>query len=97
VYLVGTAEGMTDVTQLTRTAGLGTAVAVKDATNVLGAAYHPAGLTIVLVRADATTTVQRNLVAGQFQLTDRLRELGTAGQGASPQPGSAASVVPTPT
>jgi hypothetical protein len=97
LYFVGTTEGMTDVTQLTRTAGLGTAVAVKDAANVLGAAYHPAGLTIVLVRADATTSVQRHLVAGQFQLTGRLRELGITGQGASPQPGSAASVVPTPT
>jgi hypothetical protein len=97
VYFVGTADGMTDVTQLTRTAGLGTAVAVKDATNVLGAAYHPAGLTIVLVHADATTTVHRNLVAGQFQLEDQLRQLGTKGRSASPQPGSAASVVPTPT
>ncbi len=97
VYFVGTADRMTDVTQLTRTAGLGTAVAVKDATNVLGAAYHPAGLTIVLVQADATTSVRRNLVAGQFQLEGRLRQLGTTGQGASPQPGSAASVVPTPT
>jgi hypothetical protein len=97
VYFVGTADRMTDVTQLTRTAGLGTAVAVKDATNVLGAAYHPAGLTIVLVQADATTSVRRHLVAGQFQLEDQLRQLGTAGQGASPQPGSAASVVPTPT
>ena len=97
VYFVGTASAMTDVTQLAQTAGLGTAVAVKDATNVLGAAYHPAGLTIVLVRADATTTVQRHLVAGQFQLQERLRELGTTGRSASPQPGSAASVVPTPT
>jgi hypothetical protein len=97
VYFVGTADGMTDVTALTRTAGLGTAVAVKDATDVLGAAYHPAGLTIVLVRADATTTIQRNLVAGQFQLEGRLRRLGITGQSASPEPGSAASVVPTPT
>jgi hypothetical protein len=97
VYFVGTAGGMTDVTQLTRTAGLGSAVAVKDATNVLGAAYHPAGLTIVLVQADATTSVRRHLVAGQFQLEDQLRQLGTTGRSASPQPGSAASVVPTPT
>jgi hypothetical protein len=97
VYFVGTAEGMTDVTQLTRTAGLGTAVPVKDATNVLGTAYRPVGLTIVLVRADATTSVQRHLVAGQFQLEAQLRRLGTIGQDASPQPGSAASVVPTPT
>ena len=97
VYFVGTADRMTDVTQLTRTAGLGTAVAVKDATNVLGTAYHPAGLTIVLVQADATTSVRRHLVAGQFRLEDQLRQLGTTGQGGSPQPGSAASVVPTPT
>jgi hypothetical protein len=97
VYFVGTADGMTDVTQLTRTAGLGTAVAVKDATNVLGAAYHPDGLTIVLVQADATTSVQRRLVAGRFQLEDQLRQLGSTGQGASPQPGPAALVVPTPT
>jgi hypothetical protein len=97
VYFVGRADGMTDVTQLTRTAGLGTAVAVKDAANVLGTAYRPAGLTIVLVQADATTVVHRNLVAGRFQLEDQLRALGTAGQSASPQPGSAASVAPTPT
>ncbi len=97
VYFVGTADRMTDVIQLTRTAGLGTAVAVKDAANVLGAAYHPAGLTIVLVQADATTSVQRHLVAGRFQLEDQLRQLGITGQGASPQPGSAAAVVPTPT
>jgi hypothetical protein len=97
VYFVGTTNVMADVTQLTRTAGRGAAVAVKDATNVLGSAYHPAGLTIVLVRADATTIVQRNLVAGQFQLEDQLRQLGTGDSSASPVPGSAASVVPTPT
>jgi len=96
VYFVGTTDGMTDVTELTRTAGQGTAVAVKDAADVLGAAYHPAGLTIVLVQADAATTVQRNLVAGHIQVEDQLRQLGT-GQSASPQPGSAASVAPTPT
>jgi hypothetical protein len=99
VYFVGTSGGMADVTRLARTAGQGTAVAVNDTTNVLGSAYHPAGPgpTIVLVRADATTTVQRNLVAGQFQLGNRLRELGTTSRGASPEPGSAASVMPTPT
>ena len=97
VYFVGTASAMTDVTQLAQTAGLGTAVAVKDATNVLGHAYHAAGLTIVLVRADATTTVHRNLVAGQFQLEDQIRQLGTTVRSASPKPGSAVSVVPAPT
>jgi hypothetical protein len=60
-------------------------------------AYHPAGLTIVLARADATTSVQRNLESGRFQLEDQLRQLGATAQGASPTPGSAVSVVPSPT
>jgi hypothetical protein len=97
VYFVGTANKMADVTQLTRIAGQGTAVAVKDAANVLGNAYHPAGLTIVLVRSDATTTVQRNLVAGRIQLEGQLRTLGTTAKGASPTPGSAVSAAPAPT
>jgi hypothetical protein len=97
VYFVGTTNKMADVTQLTRIAGQHTAVAVKDAANVLANAYHPAGLTIVLARADATTIVQRNLVADQFQLEDQLRTLGTTAKGASPTPGSAVSVVPAPT
>ncbi len=96
VYLVGTAGKMADVTQLARTAGA-SAVAVEDATNVLVTAYRPAGLTIVLAKADATTSVQRNLESGQFQLEDRLRQLGATAQGASPTPGSAVSVMPTPT
>jgi hypothetical protein len=97
VYFVGTTNKMADVTELTRIAGQGTAVAVKDATNVLGAAYHPAGLTIVLVRSDATTTVQRKLVAGRFRLEEQLRTLGTTPESASPTPGSAVSVAPAPT
>jgi hypothetical protein len=97
VYFVGTTTKMADVTELTRIAGQHTAVAVKDAANVLGNAYHPAGLTIVLARADATTTVQRHLVADRFQLEDQLRKLGTTAKGASPTPGSAVSVAPAPT
>ena len=95
VYFVGTANAMTDVTQLARTDGRGTAVAIKDAENVLGSAYHPAGLTIVLVRADASTTVQRNLNSG-FQLEDQLRSLGSGARSVSPEPGSAASAIPSP-
>ena len=95
VFFVGTTNAMADVTQLARTDGQGTAVAVKDAGNVLGSAYHPAGLTIVLVRADASTTVHRNLNPG-FQLEDQLRTLGAGARSAAPEPGSAASVIPTP-
>jgi hypothetical protein len=96
VYLVGTTGKMADVTRLARSAGPA-AVAVEDAANLLVAAYHPAGLTIVLAKADATTSVRRNLEPGRFQLEDQLRQLGATAQGASPTPGSAVSVLPTPT
>ena len=95
VYFVGTANAMTDVTQLARRYGQGRAVAVKDAENVLGSAYHPAGLTIVLVRADASTTVQRNLNPG-FHLEDQLRALDPRAGSAGPEPGRPASAIPTP-
>jgi hypothetical protein len=95
VFFVGTTNALADVTQLARTDGQGTAVAVKDGKNVLGSAYRPAGLTIVLVRADASTTVQRNLNPG-FQLEDQLRTLGSGAGSVSPEPGSAASVIPSP-
>ena len=90
VYFVGSPDVAADVTRLARTAGQGTAVAVTDAGNVLGAAYHPAGLTVILVRADASTTVQRNLAAG-FQLGDQLRALSNGARNAARVPGSAAS------
>jgi hypothetical protein len=96
VYLVGTTGKMADVNKLARTAGPA-AVAVEDAGNVLVTAYRPAGLTIVLAKADATTSVQRNLESGRFQLEDQLRQLGATARGASPTPGSAVSVLPTPT
>jgi len=96
VYFVGTPSAMPDVNTLARTAGQGTAVAVKDAENVLGSAYHHAGLTIVLVRADASATVHWN-VTGGFQLEDQLRMLGAGASSASPEPGPATSASPTST
>lgn len=82
VYFVGTAAVMAEVTRLVRTAGKGRAVAVQDGQNVLGTTYQPDGLTAVLVRADASTTVQKHLTPG-FQLGDQLRTLD-GGQSASP-------------
>jgi hypothetical protein len=96
VYLVGTTGTMAGVTKLARTAGPAV-VAAEDAGHALTAAYRPAGLTVVLARADRSTSVQRNLERSPIQLQDQLRELGTAARGASPTPGSAVSVLPTPT
>ena len=96
VYFVGTPSAMPDVNALARTAGQGTAVAAKDAENVLGSAYHHAGLTIVLVRADASATVHWNLTEG-FQLEDQLRMLGAGARSASPEPEPPTSASPTST
>jgi hypothetical protein len=52
---------------------------VYDADNLLGAAYHAAGLTLLLVYSDATALVRTNLPAG-FQLTSALRELTQPGR-----------------
>ncbi len=96
VFFVGTSNVMADVTHLAHTAGQG-AVAVEDAENVLGSAYRPHGLTIVLVKADTSTTVHRHLTEG-FPLGDhQLRMLGAGAKTASPARGPAASAVPTPT
>jgi hypothetical protein len=81
VFFVGTTDLMVDVTRLARTDGQGTAVAVNDTRDVLRTAYRPAGLTIVLVRADTSTTVQRNLTPG-FKLEAQLRALNSPGPGA---------------
>ncbi len=96
VYFVGTPSAMPDVNALARTAGQGTAVAVKDAANVLGSAYHHPGLTIVLVRADASATVNWNLTEG-FQLEDQLRMLGAGARSASPELERPTSASPTST
>jgi hypothetical protein len=96
VYFVGSPSAMPDVNALARTAGQGTAVAVKDAANVLGSAYHHPGLTIVLVRADASASVNWNLTEG-FQLEDQLRMLGAGARSASPELEPPTSASPTST
>ena len=70
---------MPQLAALTAQYGEGAALSVYDADNLLGAAYHPAALTILLVYSDATARVQTNLPAG-FQLTSALRELSQPGR-----------------
>lgn len=78
VYFVASGSAMPQLAGLTGQYGAGAAVAVYDTSNLLGAAYHPAGLTVLLVYSDATTQVRTNLPAG-FQLTSELRGLGQLG------------------
>ena len=79
LYFVASGSAMTQLNSLTTRYGEGAALAVYDAGNLLGAAYHPAGLAVLLVYSDATAVVRTNLPAG-FQLTSALRGLSQPGR-----------------
>jgi hypothetical protein len=78
LYFAASGAAMPQLATLTAQDGGGRAVAVYDIGNHLGAAYHPAGLTVLLVYSDATALVRADLPAG-FQLTSALRGLGRPG------------------
>lgn len=84
LYFAGTGAAIPQLPALTARYGDGAAVAAADEGGVLSDAYHPAGLTVLLVFKDATAEVVRNL-SGDFQLSADLRELTLAG--ASPGKG----------
>jgi len=79
LYFVASGSAMPQLAGLTSQYGQGAALAAYDTANVLGSAYHPAGLTVLLVYSDATAAVRTNLPAG-FQLTSELRELSNPGR-----------------
>jgi hypothetical protein len=74
LYFVASAGTAAELQDLTARYGQGAAVAVYDTANVLGTAYHPVGLTVLLVRGDATVDVRRGL-SPTFQLGPDLRQL----------------------
>ena len=77
VYFVG--SGVPSAQLMAETAAYGGgAVAADDADGVLTNAYHPAGLTVLLVFSDATAEVRKNL-AGNFQLGLTPGELNSPG------------------
>jgi hypothetical protein len=79
LYFVASGAEMSQLAGLTAQYGEGAALAVYDRDNLLGAAYHPTGLAVLLVYSDATALARTNLPAG-FQLTSALRELGRPGR-----------------
>ena len=70
--------------------GGGHAEAADDADGVLAGAYHPTGLTVLLVFSDATAEVRKNL-AGNFQLGLVPGELNAPGARASAGPSARAN------
>ena len=78
LYFVGAGAAIPQLAGLIAQYGGGTAKAVYDTGDVLAAAYHPDGLTVLLVYSDATADVRRNLPHG-FLLTPVLRQLTQPG------------------
>ena len=91
VYFVGSGVPSAQLMAETVEYGGPHAVAADDADGVLTDAYHPAGLTVLLVFSDATAEVRKNL-AGNFQLGLTPGELNSpgakaeAGQAPGPTP-----------
>ena len=77
LYFAGAGRVIPQLPGLVARDGDGAAVATVDNDNVLSAAYHPAGLTVLLVFSDAKAQVVRGL-SGSFELTPTLRELRLA-------------------
>ena len=67
VYFVGAGAPSAQLPGETARYGDGHAVAADDADGVLADAYHPTGLTVLLVFSDATAEVRKNL-SGDFKL-----------------------------
>lgn len=78
LYFVGSGIPARQLAAVTAQYGRGVAVPVYDTANVLGAAYRPMGLTVLLVYSDATAQIDRDLPAN-FQLGPDLRKLTPSG------------------
>ena len=78
LYFVGSGTAIPQLATLIAQYGGGAAAAVYDTGNVLGARYHPAGVTVLLVYSDATARIRRNLPP-TFQLGPALQELAFPG------------------
>lgn len=79
LYFVGEGAAIPQIGALTTRDGSRVAVAAADSGNVLGAAYRPSGLTVLLIYSDSTALVRRNLPA-DFQFGPDLRALAHPGR-----------------
>ncbi len=79
VYFVASdLSEMPQLAGLTQRYGDGVAQAVYDTGDVLGATYHPVGLTVLLVYSDSTAEVRRHLQPA-FELAPDLQALALPG------------------
>jgi hypothetical protein len=95
VYFVGVGVPSAQLIEETVKYGGGHAVAAIDPDGVLTRAYHPAGLTVLLVFSDATAKVRTNLV-GDFQLDLTRGELNSPGVRTGARPSARANSAASP-
>jgi hypothetical protein len=79
VYFVASGAAIPQLADLTARYGAGAAKPVYDTGDVLGSASHAAGLTVLVVRGDATAEVHRNLPPG-FRIPASARPRAPSGQ-----------------
>jgi hypothetical protein len=82
LYFVASGAAISQLPMLTSRYGDDKAEAAVDADGVFGAAYHPVGLTVLLVFSDATAEVHRDLGVN-FQFAATLSALTQAGSQAA--------------
>jgi len=82
LYFAASGSAMAQLAGLTSRYGGGVAMAVYDTKHVLDAAYHPDGLTVLLVYSDGTAEVRSNLPSG-FELGPDLSQLALPGSRAA--------------
>ena len=87
LYFAAAGSEVAQLTDLANRYGDGRAMPAEDDHLVLTSAYHPSGLTVLLVDSHAAATVKRALPA-DFQLTPALRAL-------APEAAQAALIAPT--
>ncbi len=96
VYFVGVGVPSAQLMAETAAYGGGHAVAADDADGVLTNAYHPTGLTVLLVFSDATAEVRKNL-SGDFKLNLTRGELNSPGAKTEARPTAQANPAAGPT
>jgi hypothetical protein len=90
IYFVGVGAPVAQVLAETTEFGNGHAVRGDDADGVLRGAYHPTGLTVLLVFSDGTAEVRKNL-SGPFELGLTADELHFPGANANAEPSAKAN------
>jgi hypothetical protein len=90
VYFVGVGASSTELAVETNQFGGGHAVPGDDADHVLADAYHPVGLTVLLVFSDGTAEVRKDL-SGSFDLGLTPFELNFPGSKAGAEPSAQAN------